>query len=209
MKIVIFVDTRENAIIKELESYDCVIKRKMLDCGDFLCSERICVERKTKEDFLESIIDQRLFSQLKKMKENYDIPLLIIEGNSFSERLHPNSVYGALASITIDYSIPILWSVSSKETAGLIFTIARREQIDNKKQVVIRNRKPKTSLSKQQEFLISGLPSINSVLAKRLLNNFEKPMNVFSASEEDLKKVDGIGKRKAKKIFDLLDSKYK
>jgi Fanconi anemia group M protein len=63
-------------------------------------------------------------------------------------------------------------------------------------------------MHKHQEFLVSGLPHINTVMSRRLLDKFGSPEAVFSATEEQLKSVEGIGDVKAKKIRELLRAKY-
>ena len=59
-----------------------------------------------------------------------------------------------------------------------------------------------------QEFLVAGLPHINAKLSKRLLKKFKTPRKIFTAKEEKLMKIDGLGKKKARKISDLLNRKY-
>ncbi len=207
-KVLIYADSREfsSDVVEELSAFDCVLRKKLLACGDYLCSERICVERKRSEDFLQSIIDGRLFSQAGQLKDNFEKPVLIIEGNNFSSRVHPNAVYGAVASLILDFSLPLIWTKSPKETAALIYVLAKREQIHEKREVPIRGEKKKLSVSKQQKFLVAGLPNINTVLAKRLLRHFKIPRKIFLASKEELEQVKGIGKEKAKKICELLES---
>ncbi|MCD6476711.1 MAG: hypothetical protein J7K26_00905 [Candidatus Aenigmarchaeota archaeon] len=208
-KVLIFIDKRENNDIeKYFYQYEVEIQKKMLICGDFLLSDRVVIERKTTNDFINSIIDKRIFNQLKEMKENFEKPLLIIEGNSLYGRLQPNIIRGVLAAITIDLQIPIIWTKDMAETAGMIYWIARREQFDMKREIPLRGKKSKLSLSEQQEFLIHGLPNISIKRSKDLLKYFKTPEKVFKASEKELLKVKGIGKGIAKKIRKILTTKY-
>ena len=108
-KVLIFVDMREDSILDYFKQYDCITQRKMLLYGDFICSDRVCIEKKVTKDFVQSITDKRLFIQLKAMKDNFEKPLLIIEGEeSLYGYLQPNIIRGALAAITVDLSIPIV-----------------------------------------------------------------------------------------------------
>ncbi|MFQ6020682.1 MAG: ERCC4 domain-containing protein [Candidatus Aenigmatarchaeota archaeon] len=209
-KVLIFVDSREAAsgIYEYFGQYDCEIQQKMLVVGDYLVSDRICIERKFVDDFAQSIIDKRIFKQLARMKEDFEKPVLIIEGDTLYGRLHPNMIRGALAAITIDLEIPIIWSKNAAETAGMIYWLARREQLLEKREIPLRNKKKAPSIKEQQEFLISGLPDISTVRAKALLKYFKSPEKIFSADEKELTKVDGIGKGIAKKIKDVLSKKY-
>lgn len=211
-RIMIFADNREFAsrVVKDLARLDCIVKPKQLEVGDYILSERVCVERKTAPDFLSSVIDQRIFTQLKNLKDSFPKPVLVIEGyDLYSERnVHPNAIRGAMACIAVDYAIPIIWTGGPEETAAMLFWIARREQVDENRNVSIRGQRKVGTLREQQEFLVAGLPGINTKRAKKLLKKFGTPEKVFRASEERLKKVEGIGEIMARNLRKVLGGKY-
>jgi len=213
-KVRIVVDHREskNHVFRNLREFDVSLVRKQLKTGDYVCSDRVCVERKTIPDFIQSIIDQRIFKQASEISECFEKPLMILEGNPdllFLERnVHPNTIRGALASLAIDQKIPIIWTRNAKETANQIYWIAYREQVKEKRSLAIRCPRKLRSVSDRQEFLIAGLPHINTKLSKNLLKKFKTPKKVFSAKPEKLIRVEGIGKEKAKRIWELLNKKY-
>lgn len=208
--IVIYADNREAktkvvAILKK----KCKLKQKQLDVADYLLSKKVCCERKTSEDFLQSIVDGRLFKQIKAMKV-YPQPLLIIEGDVMeSDRdIHPNAVRGALAAIACEFSIPIISTTCQYETAEMLLSIAKREQLGIKNSVGIRTKKKSVSMNQLQEFLVAGFPKVSTITAKRLLKHFRTPKAIFAASEAELMRVDGIGKKMAKNIRKILTKKY-
>jgi len=211
-KIIIFVDSREgkSRVIEALGSYECTIQPRMLIVGDYVVSDRVCIERKTSDDFLASLIDRRLFEQMKAMKENFEKPVLIIEGPSMYGRrgVTPNAIRGALATIAIEWCIPILWTSTEEETAGMIYWLARREQVDSGREVSVREKRPRMSTADTQEYVVSGLPGISIVLAKRLLKKFKNIKAIVNAEEKELREVAGIGPEKAKKIRQLVDAEY-
>ncbi len=211
LKPIIFADSRESQsdVINELNNFDCIVKQKVLAVGDYLLSDRICVERKTAPDFVSSIMDGRLFSQIKSLKDNFDKPILLVEGNNLYANVKPNIIRGALAAIAIDFSLPLIWTKDAAETAGIIHWIARREQLDEKREVPIRNDKKAESNKQKQEFLVAGLPGISVVRARALLKKFKSPMTVFNASEEELAQVENVGPKTAKKIREMLEENYK
>jgi Fanconi anemia group M protein len=214
-RIGIIADQRESRTktYEWLKSFDATIIEKQLDVGDYIVSDRVGIERKTITDFLQSILNQRLFRQLEGLCKSFDKPLMILEGDQrtlFSARnIHPNTIHGVLSSISIDYRIPIIWMYSPKMTASQIYWTAWREQKKEKRGLQTRACKKTKDTGKLQEFMVAGLPNVNNVLSKRLLNEFKTVNGVFSASEEELKKVAGIGKKKAKSIRCLLNSEYK
>ncbi len=213
-KVRIVVDHREakNHVFRNLQDFDVSLIRKQLVVGDYICSDRICVERKTIPDFVQSIIDRRIFRQISEISECFERPLLIIEGNPdllFMERnVHPNTIRGALASLAVDHKIPIIWTGNAKETANQIYWIAYREQKKEKHGISIRCPKKFSSIGEQQEFLVAGLPHVNTKLSKNLLKKFKTPKHIFSAKPERLMKAEGIGREKAKRIWELLNARY-
>ena len=54
---------------------------KNLEVGDFILSDDVCVERKIVSDFVNSLLDRRLFTQAIEIKRNFDKPLFILEGS--------------------------------------------------------------------------------------------------------------------------------
>ncbi|OQA31311.1 MAG: excinuclease ABC subunit C [archaeon ADurb.Bin336] len=175
-------------------------------------SKDVCVERKTIEDFLNSMIDGRLFNQLNNLRQNYTKPLVIIEGNQtelFTLRnIHKNSILGALTSITLDFQVPILNSTDSKETAQILYVIAKREQKTNNKEVRLRVGRKGLTLSEQQRFIIEGLPLVGPNLAKSLLEKFGSIKNIVNANEKELQEVENLGKKKARLIQKVLREQY-
>lgn len=59
-----------------------------------------------------------------------------------------------------------------------------------------------------QQYIVAGLPFVETTLAKRLLKAFGTIEEVFSASERDLQNVDGIGKKKSRRIREVVSAKY-
>ena len=208
-KVLIFIDTRESSILEYFSQYDCTVQRKMLLLGDFIVSDRIAIEKKTVPDFIQSIVDKRLFAQLKGMKESFEKPLLIIEGEeSLYGSLQPNAIRGALSAVTVDLGIPILWTRDLADTAGLVYWIARREQIDEKRGISLRNKKNPETMEEKQEYLVASLPDVSIVRSKALLKHFKSPKNVFNASVDELQEVKGIGKKIAENIKKVTDGVY-
>lgn len=210
-KVVIYADNRElgsrtAAILKK----HCELREKQLEVADYLLSDRVACERKTDRDFVTSIIDRRLFEQLSNMKQ-FPNPLILIEGDGIFDtgmKVHPNAIRGALASIVVDYGVPIIWTKTPLESAQMLFSIAKREQLQEKRDVAIRGKRPVKSTNQMHEFLLCGLPNVSTIKAKNLLKHFGTPEKIFAASEAELQQVEGIGKELAKRIRGLLTKKY-
>lgn len=213
-KLKVFADFREkgNSIFKELADAGVVVQLEMLDSADYVLSSRVGIEVKKVHDFVDSIVDGRLLSQLKALKEKFERPVVVIEGQEdlFSVRnVHPNAIRGMLATIAISYGIPVIQTKDYRDTSALLISIAKREQEknDDKNFSVHSSRKP-LSLKEQQEYLVSALPSVGPCLAKDLLASFKSIKNIANAGEEDLKKVDKVGEKTAKAIKDVFEREY-
>src|SRR3989338_7990994 len=154
-KLKIYADSREkgSGVIKYLVDQNIDVRMQNLDVGDFLVSEKVGVERKEIRDFVDSIIDKRLLSQVKALKETFEKPLLVIEGTDdlYSVRkVHPNAIRGMLAWIAIDMKIPILYTKDFRDTAELLIILARREQEDKDGEFSIRGERKPLSVKELQ-----------------------------------------------------------
>ncbi|MEM3073798.1 MAG: helicase-related protein [Nitrososphaerales archaeon] len=207
---IIYVDTRESrSLVDCLERMGAEVHIEQLDIGDFVLSEDIVVERKTVEDYIRSLMDNRLFSQLVAMKNKYPKPLLIVQGSRKKvASIGLPAFYSSLASALTDFYIPIYTSEDDEETAVIIYYIAKREQEEGRKAVRVREgRKPLTT-PEIQKYVVAGVPGIDAILADRLLKHFKNVKGVFSASLDELKTVEGIGDKTASKIREVAEFNY-
>lgn len=81
---VVIVDSNEattaRKIVKGLKDAGAVVKILPLERGDYIVSDVCVVERKTVSDFVQTLTQGRLFEQLITLKEAYEHPLLLLEG---------------------------------------------------------------------------------------------------------------------------------
>ncbi|WP_258083978.1 DEAD/DEAH box helicase [Thermococcus thermotolerans] len=209
--IVVYVDNRElrSGVPKHLKELGAEIEVRTLDVADYVVSEEVGIERKSANDFIQSIIDGRLFDQVERLKRAYEKPVIIIEGELYGIRnVHPNAIRGAIAAVTLDWGVPILFSSGTEETAQFIYLMAKREQEERKKEVRLRSEKKALTLAERQRLIVEGLPYVSSTLAKRLLRHFGNVERVFTATEEELQEVEGIGKKKAREIRKVITAPY-
>ncbi|MEM4472548.1 MAG: DEAD/DEAH box helicase [Archaeoglobaceae archaeon] len=205
----IIVDSRElrSEVVKLLRDMGAMIEVKNLDVADYVLSDRVAVERKTVEDFSESIIEDRLFQQLVKLK-TYQRPVIIVEGDNLYQRLHPNAIRGAIAAIAVDFGIPIIRTRDERETAEFLMAIARREQEERKRVVVEHYGKTKRSLKDEQEYVVSAISGVGGIIAKNLLEYFQTIERIATADEKELMKVPKVGEKTAKRIRLLMTTPY-
>jgi len=213
-KAKVFVDPREirSQVAHALEKLGMDVSLTTLEVGDYVVSDRVGIERKTAEDFLATLLDGRdLFSQISDLARAYERPLLIIEGEGLysTRQIHPNSIRGMLASITIDFKVPIIFSRNEEDTAALISIIAKREQVDAKREINLHGKKSAATLKEQQEYLVSAISDIGTVVARNLLRHFGSVERVLTASKEELMKVELVGPKTADRIKEVVSGEYK
>ena len=207
----VYADSREgnSNVIRYLSQMEMDVKVHSMAVGDYQVSDEVAIERKTAKDFVDSMIDKRLFKQARELSEEFKRPLLILEGDDlYSGMVNPNAIRGTIASIALDFGISIIPTRDAQDTAAMIKRIAIREQSGEKTNIQIRTDKKPVSLWEQQLFIIESLPNIGPVNAKNLLEHFGSVSKVINASESELLEVEGIGKITAQNIRKVIDSKY-
>ncbi|MFQ5762559.1 MAG: ERCC4 domain-containing protein, partial [Candidatus Bathyarchaeia archaeon] len=208
----IYIDSREGAspVVKELVRIGDHVKLTSLTVGDYVVSDEVAVERKTVEDFANSIIDKRLFTQARELTEAYKKPILILEGSSLtaSRGVAPNALRGALVSLLLDFRLPVINTRDPTETALMLHALAYSEQVHKRKHVAIRGEKKPMRLDELQEYIVASLPNVEQTIAKRLLSTLGSVERVFTASEERLMDVPGIGETIAKRMRKTISTPY-
>lgn len=212
-EITIVVDYREKGspVMKSLRNLGVSLRLEQLSIGDFLLHTDVCVEYKRFDDFVDSIIDGRILMQVRQLAK-YSRPVLIIEyastDRSIHRRLDESALQGMIATIATSFRIPVIQTFSPFETAKYLFTIAKKYQDPTSSSFSFHQAKP-FSDKEVLEYVVSSFPGIGPVVAKSLLESFDSLQELFAASQDDLKKVDLVGKKKAKDIKDTLSRSYK
>jgi Fanconi anemia group M protein len=213
--LVAYIDHREirSGVSQIIEEAGVEVVMRTLEIGDYLLSDRVCVERKTTSDFISSLISGRreLFGQISDLARTFDKPVLIIEGGDLygQRQIHPNAVRGALTAIAIDFGVPILMSKDAEDTALMIAAIARREQQEHGRKVVMHGKRSAMMLPQQQEYVVSAMPEIGPVVAKNLLRHFGTVAAVMGASRAELLEVELVGPKTADRIREVVGGEYK
>jgi len=154
----IVVDSREKKLIekvhqrlrkKNIEHID--VEVRALDAGDFLITlddgTKYLFERKTLNDFQNSILSKRLWNQLYKLQNkliNGDVDKigLAVTNFYFNKHTKPNVIYGALGSIYRRFSMDVLFFKTNTQFLDFIFKIGS---------------KPKAQMDVKPEYLLQPL----------------------------------------------------
>lgn len=175
----VFDNKKEDARILEYEA-------KRLSVADIVVSESVGIERKEGFDFVSSIMDNRLFEQLLRLKEAYpEGSVLILEG--LNDDVFENtgmkitSIYGALSFISYKLGISVIPTRNIGDTAIVIERIAHREQVKDDMPLLSRVAPKGMDITERRYFIVEGLVDIGSKKAKLLVDTFQTPYNVFRA----------------------------
>lgn len=181
-----------------------------LSTGDYIVHNTICVERKTSVDFTRSLVDGRLFAQASRMKQRFQVCVLIVEGSGTYQanpQVHINAVHGALINLAVVWRIPVLLSCNSQETVEILRLLYQQTEAGCRDIPLRRGYRPKR-VRNRAAYCLAGFPGVGPALAVRLLEYFGSMRNVCAAPPEALYEVEGIGVKKAEVISQILDDQF-
>ena len=180
---------------------------KELSSGDYVLADGFVVERKEATDFVNSVMDGRLFSQVLRLKVEYQRVVFLLEGDVYQtvSQIKPEAVRGAVSYLMAIEGVSVLTVRNAPEAAALMATMARHLQEGLGYEVPLRTAKPK-DLRDLAAYLVSGLPAVGPSGAKALLAHFGSPARVFAASAQEICEVPGFGRKTAERIFEALHS---
>ncbi|MFQ5496334.1 MAG: ERCC4 domain-containing protein [Nitrosopumilus sp.] len=208
----IIVDEREkkSGIPELLKSVGMNLEMKTLPIGDYIVAPETIVERKSIRDLMASVFDGRLFDQCSRLKEHFEHPIVLMEGNVDEiEEITENPLifYGAISTVVLDFKIPVIPTPSAAHTAKLLVSMCSKKEPH--KGPYLKKIKKSSDIERQQLSVLCSLPGIGEKFAVRMLEKFGTPLKVFTATTAELAKVEGLGDARAKKIKKMLDSKSK
>jgi len=207
----IVCDNRETSspVVRNLSLIGVNLKLEQLPVADYIISNRVGIERKASQDFNDSLKDGRLFNELIELKNNFERPILILEGDPFlNSNINENALYGAITSIILNLGIMIYKTKNSTETAMFLYQLAKKEQSVSKSNIKLRFDKAPIEFSHLLEYIVAGIPGVNSLRAKNLLRELKTLKNIVNSDIGELMKVENIGKKIAQDIYKIARWKY-
>jgi ERCC4-type nuclease len=209
-EIKVLVDSRErNAdLICSMELLGASLEFKAINVGDYVLSDRICIERKTVSDFESSLISGRLFDQVKRLKDSYEFPILVLEGDPDMFRLKSSVINGAIAKLYVRYGINAIFTYGPENTAEIIVRIAKQEQEGEDREPSPKGGARAHTKAQFQEYVIGNIPGVGPKIARALLGHFGSIKGIANADEKELTSVAKVGKKKAALIHGTLTDMY-
>ena len=210
LRIIVDERERKSGIPELLKAVGMGVEMKTLPIGDYIVAPETIIERKSIKDLMASVFDGRLYDQCSRLKEHFEHPIVLVEGNVDEiEEITDNPLvfYGALSRVTLEFKIPIIPTPSASHTAKLLVSMCSRKY--GSTGPYLKKIKKSSNLETQQLSTLCSLPGIGEKFAVRMLEKFGTPLKVFSATTSELAKVEGLGEARAKKIKNMLTIKNK
>jgi len=220
----VFIDSREQEKIQKVIDYWESNKKKFphiteidirTNAASDICTSDgfVGVERKSAADFISSVCGGKLKQQLHELKENFKHAFLFVEDYDGimdciekNPKIHPNVIIGATASTFAHSGVPICY-VGAFYTPIVLKLIEKfydgKENQYKKDYTPIRRVATK---NEEKMNIIIGLPNVGFTEGEKLLQHFDYSIKrLVNASLEELTEIEGIGKKKAQKIKEVLE----
>ena len=210
LRMVIDEREKKSGIPDLIKQIGVKVEMMNLPVGDYIVAPETIVERKSVNDFISSVFDGRLFDQCSRLKEHFEHPAIIIEGNVDEiDKITENPLvfYGAMSSVVLDFKIPVIPTPNASHTAKLLISMCARQGAV--KGPFLKKIRKSGDLKQQQLSILCSLPGVGEKLATRMLEKFGSTSNSLNASSVELSKINGMGEARAQKIRKILDTQNK
>lgn len=211
IRIVVDKRERRSGIPDILRELGVLVDFRVLNVGDYVVSPECAIERKNATDFVGSVYSGRVFDQAHMLSRTFRFPIIVVEGDvrEASRKIRPSVYWGALASISFRFGCAALFTADRRESARLIYTIAKRRTFGKSVGPLIKRARKRGALYEKQLGVLCSIPEIGPKTADRLLRKFGTVQRVITASEAELATVAKIGKRRARTITSVLRASYR
>jgi DNA excision repair protein ERCC-4 len=162
-----------------------------LTTGDYLLGPQTCIERKTVPDFVSSLNNGRLYSQMSMLCHRYSKPYLLLEFDgrpslsdhySHNQDTFRNSILARLCLLLLSFSrMRIIWSDSGLFTTRVIRDMQRREEQDPEVEG--------DALDPVLQEILLSIPGINQLNLRRVVGGFGSLRELLLASKGQLEDV--------------------
>lgn len=184
-----------------------------LEVGDYVFDNKVCFEFKALPDFVSSIQSGRVFNQAISMAENYDYHFVLIQGNE-AERSKTLAISKHYRQVTIYQYIGAISSLNRYTSVIECYSPYIQEafyRMQSQAQKCLQNRPivkkfPKKDKNPAFNYLCYCIYGINAKKAQLIVDSLQPHSltDLLVVSAKDLKNIEGIGEKTAKKIYEAI-----
>ena len=198
------LDTRESSSTKATIHKLIECKDATLPVGDILIDDTICFEHKKPSDFISSVFDGRLFSQIESMKENYPHSYVLVSGSIddimvIADAAHRHTaIIGAICSC-FRRGCPIVFCGTMKDMADMLLCLGKKHTDGRVRSRIVQRK----NIEDKRVQLLCSIGGVSTKTAVALLERFGSVIRILNASEEELKEIYNIGNGTARNIMEV------
>jgi len=226
----LYIDDREKSnftimVEEKTSKMGILTERKRLKVGDYVIGDS-CFEIKSSQDFLQSVLNQRIWNQIDNMDRNYQKNFVVIHGTVLeavdkfmthssggNSNYRAKSVWlkqkfmGAVGRIRLDYDVDVIWKDSEANVIDELVTIIK--MVPNNRVVIEPTIIKKISTEDIRVDMLCLLKGLTRPNARLLLDNFGSIMEIGENEIADILKTKGVGKVTAERLLNILNSEEK
>ena len=201
--VTILVDSSEydSAVLPRLNELGAHVRVGDLEAGNYVISGAIAVLRMTAPEFVESIVDGRLFHKAGKLTMNFKRSVFLIEGDIFSTRIPiaREAIDGALSFLVCVEGASVIYVRNPTGTADLLYRLAKQAQKNLGSAMAFQRAKLRPG-RQEALFTIESVVGVGPSTAIKALDQFRSVYAFMNATIQQLMQIPGIGQKKAERI---------
>jgi ERCC4-type nuclease len=184
----------------QLAGLGAAVEIGALTRGDYLVAVNALVERKTIADLHSSIVKGRFWAQMAKIRVSRRA-YLMLEGRSLFGGPVADEALRGLCVAVADLGVTIIRTENARDTAAWLIEIAAGGAPIRDRPVFAQ--RPQSTDDPPAVVALSSAPGVSVETARSILARFETLTAVSQAHLDDLRRVPGVGAKKAEAIFGL------
>ena len=217
----LIIDSRETSnlyeyVESEANRLNIQTEKQWIEIGDYVYGD-VCFEAKSTIDFLQSVINKRLWTQLDNMDRHYEHTIVMIHGSLHQAMVYPkyvninipeemlrNKFYGAIGKITLDTDTKLFWVEGPQKAAKIITTICKMRPFN--RDVIKPTLLKRITTDDLRADILCTIKGISESKAKKLIKQYGSIMEMGEANADEIALIDGIGLTIAQRLIDALNS---
>ena len=225
------IDSRENSdfsseVIRKANRINVLNKKEWLEVGDYVIGDA-CFEAKSAQDFLQSIMNKRIWTQVDNMDKNYNNSFVVVYGtaekavvkvmkyikldSNQSRQQMKNKLMlqfrGAIGRLRLDYGINVIWRDTVEDAAEELVTLAK--MIPVQRNIITPTTLKRVATHDVRVDMLTTIKGISNTKAEELLKEYGCIMEIGDCKPSEITIIKGIGKTVADRILNILNSEEK
>ena len=227
----LIIDSRENSdfsseVIRKANRINVLNKKEFLEIGDYVIGDA-CFEAKSAQDFLQSIMNKRIWTQVDNMDKNYTNSFVVVYGtaekavvkvmkyikldSNQSRQQMKNKLMlqfrGAIGRLRLDYGINVIWRDTVEDAAEELVTLAK--MIPVQRNIITPTTLKRVATHDVRVDMLTTIKGISNTKAEELLKEYGCIMEIGDCKPSEITIIKGIGKTVADRILNILNSEEK